>query len=195
MRGGLVFHSIVSKSNPSTIPTTSNNRHGGRGNPTIPSYRLSNNDTPENSTTIPSYRLSNHITTTPQLPTIGMEGVCAKGLARNIGVSNFNAQSVMDLMKYGRVDCIVVYIYVCVSIVGMGVLNIRSPPPRQSHPHNSHKPIKQTNPTQSQVCQDQARRQPDRAAPLPRPRVAGTFWKSGRRRMYILCASLHFFKI
>jgi aryl-alcohol dehydrogenase-like predicted oxidoreductase len=30
-----------------------------------------------------------------------MEGVCEKGLARNIGVSNFNAQSVMDLLKCG----------------------------------------------------------------------------------------------
>ena len=43
----------------------------------------------------------NHIThthqNTPQKT--GMEGVCEKGLARNIGVSNFNAQSVMDLMK------------------------------------------------------------------------------------------------
>lgn len=29
----------------------------------------------------------------------GMEAVCEKGLARNIGISNFNAQSVMDLMK------------------------------------------------------------------------------------------------
>ena len=37
-------------------------------------------------------------TKTPPIKT-GMEGVCEKGLARNIGVSNFNAQAVMDLMK------------------------------------------------------------------------------------------------
>ncbi|KAM3567800.1 hypothetical protein VYU27_010061, partial [Nannochloropsis oceanica] len=33
----------------------------------------------------------------------GMEGVCAKGLARNIGISNFNAQNIMDLLTYCKI--------------------------------------------------------------------------------------------
>jgi diketogulonate reductase-like aldo/keto reductase len=33
----------------------------------------------------------------------GMEGLVAKGLVRNIGISNFNAQSIMDLVKYAKV--------------------------------------------------------------------------------------------
>jgi diketogulonate reductase-like aldo/keto reductase len=33
----------------------------------------------------------------------GMEELVVKGLARNIGVSNFVAQSVMDLLKYARI--------------------------------------------------------------------------------------------
>lgn len=32
-----------------------------------------------------------------------MENLVAKGLARNIGVSNFNCQLAMDLMKYARI--------------------------------------------------------------------------------------------
>ena len=32
-----------------------------------------------------------------------MEELVAKGLARNIGASNFVAQSVMDLLKYARI--------------------------------------------------------------------------------------------
>ena len=39
-----------------------------------------------------------------------MEAVKEKGLARNIGISNFNAQSVMDLLKYAKVKPAVIQI-------------------------------------------------------------------------------------
>jgi aryl-alcohol dehydrogenase-like predicted oxidoreductase len=43
------------------------------------------------------------VTTTPHLPAGAMEELADKGLARNIGVSNFDTAGIRDLLSYARI--------------------------------------------------------------------------------------------